>query len=256
MPELSPLDRLESLRHQLVEHPIYAEINTLGRIRLFMREHAFAVWDFMSLLKRMQQLCTCTSVPWVPSPRPELSRFINEIVLGEECDEDGRGGYISHYSLYLEAMHELGADTAPISGFVQRVGQGADIYRVLDQLPILPTTRDFVRFTLQLCRVGQPQEVAAAFFYSREDIIPDMFSRMLPVLGPQGVQVGRLLHYLERHVELDGDRHGPLARLAMEHLCEGDPHKQQQALTTAARAIEHRLALWDGILTATRNLEG
>ncbi len=248
--EENPLDRLEALRERLIQHPIYQQVNSLGRIRLFMREHAFAVWDFMSLLKRMQQLCTCTTVPWVPSPRPELSRFINEIVLGEECDEDGRGGYISHYALYLEAMTELGADPKPIQQLVSRIGNGADTYRVLEQLPVLTATKEFVRFTLQLCRVGQPHEVAAVFFYSREDIIPEMFSRLIPVLEPQQVPVSRLLHYLHRHVELDGDRHGPLARLAMEHLCEGNAQWQQQALVAAGRAIEHRLALWDGLLKA------
>jgi len=64
-----------------------------------MREHMFAVWDFMSLLKRLQQIVTCTEVPWLPPVDPTASRFINEIDLGEECDDDGRDGYASHFEL-------------------------------------------------------------------------------------------------------------------------------------------------------------
>ena len=37
------------LRHALLSHPIYAEIDSLNRLREFMQMHVFAVWDFMSL---------------------------------------------------------------------------------------------------------------------------------------------------------------------------------------------------------------
>jgi len=243
---------LSALRHQLVQHSLYDSVQTASNLRLFMREHVFAVWDFMSLLKRLQQLVTCCCVPWLPPADASVCRFINEIVLGEECDEDGHGGYASHFELYLQAMDEVGADTAPIRSFLKAVSNGATIEQAIAGVPILPSTRDFVLSTMRLASHGQPYEVAAAFFHGREDVIPDMFARLVKSLPRQGVQVERLVHYLNRHIELDANDHGPLARRLVESLCQQDPARLQGAERTAVESIQSRIELWDGLLSAIR----
>lgn len=243
---------LPGLRQKLFQHPLYDSVQTADSLRLFMREHVFAVWDFMSLLKRLQQLVTCCTVPWLPPADATVSRFINEIVLGEECDEDGRGGYASHFELYLQAMDEVGADARPIRRFIAALRDGIPTEQALAEMSVLPSTREFVRSTLQLVSRGQPHEVAAAFFYGREDVIPDMFARLVKSLPQQGVPVDRLVHYLNRHIELDANDHGPLARRLVDNLCQNDPDRKQSAQRTAVQSIRARIQLWDGVLVAVQ----
>ena len=57
---------LAPLRHALLNHPIYGEVDSLNRLREFMQMHVFAVWDFMSLVKRLQNELTSNSLPWIP----------------------------------------------------------------------------------------------------------------------------------------------------------------------------------------------
>jgi hypothetical protein len=246
------LAALAPIRERLLAHPLYEEVTSLRRVQIFMEHHVFAVWDFMSLLKRLQQIVTCVTVPWVPSPHADLARFINEIVLGEECDSDGRGGYASHYELYLEAMHECGANPLTMESLVQNLGEGLTPASALARLSIPDGVRQFVLSNLQLASSGAPHEVAAAFFFGREDVIPEMFSRVAVSLRRQGTEVERLIYYVDRHIELDGDEHGPLARKLLESLCGDDPVRWEQATRTAVAALESRLSLWDATLQAIR----
>jgi hypothetical protein len=54
--------RLGRLREALLDHSLYTDVLSVGDLRLFMEDHVFAVWDFMSLPKRLQQDMTCTDV--------------------------------------------------------------------------------------------------------------------------------------------------------------------------------------------------
>lgn len=233
------IENISKKHEQLGLHPIYSRLNSLKNIQIFMKYHAFAVWDFMSLLKSLQRKVTCVELPWNDSNfDPELVRLVNEIVLGEESDIDREGKAMSHYSLYLNAMEELGANKSLIETFSKNLD--------FDSLPL--ELRQVVRYHLDLALNGEVHQVAASFFYGREKLIPDIFSPIVKVLKGSGYKESRFQYYLERHIELDGDEHGPMALKCMELL--GDTKElRAEILKTAEESLMMREKLWDFILS-------
>ncbi len=237
--------RIAPLRARLTAHPLYASIRTPRHLRLFMQSHVFAVWDFMSLLKALQSRLTCVSVPWVPTPFPESRRFLNEIVLGEESDQyEGRA--ISHFELYLEAMDEASADTAPIRSLIHSIHQNNFSPATI---PAPAAARAFVASTFRVIDANNLAALAAAFTFGREDVIPDIFRELVRDLNTQHPGAfTKFIWYLERHIEVDGEDHGPLSLRMVADLCGTDDTLWEQAALAAEQAITARLALWDGIL--------
>jgi hypothetical protein len=235
--------RIAPLRARLTAHPLYASISTPAHLRLFMQSHVFAVWDFMSLLKALQSRLTCVTIPWTPTAFPESRRFINEIVLGEESDQyNGRA--TSHFELYLDAMDEASTDTSPIRALLASIHAGN-----FDPTLIPAPAQTFVASTFRIIDSASLPALAAAFTFGREDVIPDIFRSLVRDLNAQHPGAfTKFIWYLERHIEVDGEDHGPLSLRMVADLCGTDESLWHQAATAAETAITARLALWDGIL--------
>jgi hypothetical protein len=236
-------ERIAPLRARLTAHPLYSVIHDERGLRLFMQSHVFAVWDFMGLLKSLQRQLTSVETLWVPTPFAASRRFLNEIVFGEESDEYQHRP-ISHFEIYLEAMQAAGADTAAIEHTIAAARRGS-----LDLSQAPPAARAFVESTYRVIREGSLAAQAAAFTFGREDVIPDMFRGMVRELNAaQDGAWSQFVWYLERHIEVDGDEHGPLSLRMVADLCGDSPERWQDAGAAAETAIRARLALWDGVL--------
>src|SRR5258708_31808120 len=140
----------EPLRQQIINHKVYSAINDMDDLKIFMQYHVFAVWDFMSLLKAMQNNLTCTSVPWFPKGDADTRHLINEIVVGEESDIDSFGKRKSHFELYLDAMRQCGADTSQIEKFITVLKKTGDRHLAFTSSNTPKVARDFVDFTFKI----------------------------------------------------------------------------------------------------------
>lgn len=250
---LMDISSLTNLKRDLECHPIFTRINSLSELRIFMSHHVYAVWDFMSLLKKLQLDLVPSGSPWLPNPNGLLVRFINEIVMEEESDvsftQSNDTSYKSHFEIYLDSMREVNCPTIKLQRFLQLVSaDGIDVALQSSDLP--EPSRLFMQHTFETISQGKTHEIASSFAIARESVVPLMFKRILSQTDLTSSDVPVFKYYLERHAVLDGDHHGPMAHRLLDNLCDGDCLKEKEVISQAERSIQKRIEFWDGVLDA------
>lgn len=242
-------NELKEYRNRLRNHELYTSLKDIDDVKIFMESHVFAVWDFMSLLKALQQHLTCVSLPWFPKVNSKTARFINEIVFGEETDVNEKGEPKSHFEMYIDAMKQVDANTKPIANFISEIYDGKPIKDTLQNSTVNEKVADFVNFTFEVIETREPHLIASLFTFGREDVIPDMFLEITKSTEKENnTNYTKLKYYLNRHIELDGDEHGPLSLEMVEELCGDNEQKWNDVLFYAKKALQKRIQLWDGIV--------
>ena len=242
----------------LLSHPLYEKVKTIADLNCFLENHVYAVWDFMSLLKALQAKLTCTTTPWFPTKNRETRYLINEIVLAEETDLTIDGRHQSHYEMYVEAMEACEASTSGIESFLSEINSLHNIFVAIKTSDLHPNIKAFLDFTFRVIDEGKTHEIAAAFTFGREDLIPSMFTAILKNFQANfpKTDLSKLIYYFERHIELDADEHGPMAMKMITELCGTDEKKWKDVEEISILALEKRIGLWDAIEeTITKNME-
>jgi hypothetical protein len=176
--------------------------------------------------------------------------LINEIVLAEETDQNSNGQRMSHYEMYLDAMQAAGIDTTKAE---TQIAQWTSVDAVLESASSseLPEhVSQFLDSTFNVIKRRKTHEIAAAFTYGREDLIPDLFTEIIGGLEKSEVSIdlSKIKYYFDRHIELDGDEHGPMAHKMVALLCGDDEEKWREATLVSQQALKSRYLLFSGIL--------
>lgn len=256
---LRDLDRFEivsqsigRLRNKLLTHRVYGMLTKMKALRIFMEYHCYAVWDFMSLLKCLQNKLTCTEIPWRTPENMPAAHMINEIVVAEETDvrRDGHG-YASHYELYVEAMEEIGANTDTLCRFADLIAEGMPWPQALKRAEVPTPAAEFMSHTLEMCQDHPAYEVAAFFLFGRENLIPDLFRKIVEGFAEaENISIDAFRYYLDRHIGIDEEEHGPASVRMMKSLCGDSDMRWRLVKRAAEESLMARLKLWDGIADA------
>lgn len=252
-----PLAKIKKLQHDLENHPLFTEniIKNIDGLHIFMEHHVFAVWDFMSLIKSLQHLICPSSTCWLPTRRIRSgsARLINEIILSEESDIDIDGvSSICHHDLYCQAMLEVGADANLIEEWVESV-RDMGVYDAFEECSVPVASLEFMRKTFSFIGTGEAHIIAGAFCFGRETIIPQMFIKLAEQLSISKIDCPKFHYYLQRHIEVDGEEHGPASIALVEDLCDHDPVHIHEAEQAACEALLARIKLWDAVADIIKN---
>ena len=235
------------LKKSLNSHILFHSRLDRQQLSLFMESHIYAVWGFMSLLKSLQKCVTPNDIPWIPNINTSngLVSFINEIVSSEESERFSKNKYLSHFEIYLMAMKRLGASTIEINRLLNKCKKNTFSQKMIDDLSISPAAKKFLKHDIKISLSNSPPKIIGCFALSREKIIPDMFKYILNVIEP--TDTNKILRkYLELHISIDSDRHGPLSKKLLNKICVSKKDKID-AYYEANNSIRYRLKVWDSV---------
>jgi Protein of unknown function (DUF3050) len=159
---------------------------------------------------------------------------------------------MSHFELYIAAMVQAGADHFVIDSFIDELAAGKSVSAALCDTGVPEPAAEFVSSTWGFVESAPLHCQAAAFAFGREDLIPEMFAHVVAVNQETG-GLDVFIDYLERHIEVDGEEHSPMAMQMLVDLCGDNDTKWRECAQTAEMALAARSQLWDGVLTAIKN---
>ena len=74
-----------------------------------------------------------------------------------------------------------------------------------------------------------------------------MFIPLIEGINSENNDLNKLIYYFKRHIEVDGDMHGPMSMEMLSYLCNNEPSKISESALIAEKALLARISLWDGI---------
>ena len=229
----------------LESHRLYTALTRREALATFTEYHVVCAWSYNALLRSLQRDIFTQSLPINSDAHKEAIRILSEVAIEEQANESDDGQFISHLELYLDAMEDLGANTAPIIGFFDILAGGVGAAKAVEYADFCPEVAAYARTTVRLLE-RQFHERAAGLFYEGEYFIPDRFLHQLNRLTP-AVPVDRLLEYFDGHIEgLKRPGYSAAGRL-VEIFTADDEILSEEAEQVGEQVMRQRVHLWNTV---------
>ena len=141
-------------------------------------------------------------------------------------------------------MKNMGAKTDQLDKLTSRIIDKGYNEKYLDDVDASDEVKNFLKHDLDVAMNGTLPELVGVFTLGREKVIPNMFNYILPAIKETATSK-YLITYLERHIDIDGDRHGPLSMKLLNSSC--GTKQLSLAYATAINSLELRLLVWDKV---------
>ena len=103
--------------------------------------------------------------------------------------------------------------------------------------------------TFEYLNSASPHIYATIFTLGREEIIPDMFRKIIADLNNHSSgKLKSFIYYLDRHIGLDEDEHTLLALKMIKEICGKDEVKWNECIECGKSVMRSRIKFWDKIL--------
>lgn len=230
----------------LINHPLYNAIKSEADINIYMSNQVWCVWDFMTLVKSIQLKIIPPNILWTPPKFPDLGAYIYEVLLTEETDKGyNSDSHSSHFQTFLKAMNESGVNTNSIDKFINQLEKGNKFEIALKSCGLHKEAKEFISTTYEFAK-SELHISTAVFCLSREGVIPDMFMNLVANVHLSN-KYKIFNWYLNRHIYLDSQSHGPLS-IKLFKTIVNTKQKQEEALQAALRALKARNKFFNYIL--------
>ena len=125
---------------------------------------------------------------------------------------------------------------------------------MISNLNIQIEIKEFLNFTFKTIYSNQLHKIASIFTFAREDIIPNMFINIVSNISKNSkTDLSTLLYFLNRHIELDKNSHGPMSLHMIVDICKNDEKKYNQVIQIAKKSLKKRIKLYNSINQAILN---
>ena len=144
-------------------------------------------------------------------------------------------------------MNDVGADTSNIMNLIKNC-EYDNMHKAFLNINAPKEGLVFIKNTFKCIKTSKLSNIAAIFTFGRETTIPDMFLKILNKIDCENLKYANLRLYINRHIEVDSSRHGPLSLKLFEYTCNDNQETYDEAISYAIDSIDKRIQLWDGVL--------